>query len=313
MRTLRVGLFIACLGALGAAPCLAQAQAWPFDAARAQALQQAAAERLGVAPVRTIDLPGGLTMSLVLIPAGEFDMGAPADESPLDPDESPPARLSVAAPFWMASCEVTNQQYRLLDPAHDSRFMDTYWKDRVGPGPSLNGDTQPVVRVSWLQALSFSKWLTQTTGLPFRLPTEAEWEWACRAGTNTPWHCSADELFRYANYADATLETIKPWAPRDPDHSDGQAVTAPVGQFEPNAWGLRDMLGNVAEWTSSAYLPYPYAADDAHESPEAPGSRVVRGGSFDDRPRRARSAFRLSYLPDFRVYNVGFRVACDAG
>jgi len=297
---------------VGVAPSFAQAQSWPFDAAQAHALQQAAAAELGVAAQRTVDLPGGLTLSLVLVPAGEFHMGAPADESPLDPDESPPVRVSIAAPFWMARCEVTNQQYRVFDPAHDSRFMDTYWKDRVGPGPSLNGDTQPVVRVSWLQAVDFCRWLAQTTGAAFRLPTEAEWEWACRAGTDTPWSCPGEELFRFANYADATLQTIKPWALRDPDHSDGQAVTAPVGQFEPNAWGLRDMHGNVAEWTSSVYLPYPYAADNAHESPEAAGPRVVRGGSFDDRPRRVRSAFRLSYLPDFRVYNVGFRVVCDA-
>jgi formylglycine-generating enzyme required for sulfatase activity len=286
----------------------ADAAGWPFDGAEAKRRQAEAAQALGCPPERTLELPGGGMLTLVLIPAGEFVMGASADESRLDPDESPPFRVAIARPFWLGKCEVTNAQFRLFRPTHDSRAIDTNWKDRVGPGPSLNAEQQPAVRLSWFAARDFCAWLGRATGLTCRLPDETEWEYACRAGTNTTWVCAEAELARVANFADASLRALKPWALRDDSQRDGAAASADVGRYEPNAWGLHDMHGNVAEWCGSDYGPYPLVAARP-ASDTAP--KAVRGGSWDDRPRRVRSAFRQSYPPDYAVYNVGFRVVCE--
>jgi formylglycine-generating enzyme required for sulfatase activity len=304
---------------------------WPFDTAEAKRRQEEAAKALGGAIERRIDLDSQVKMTLVLIPAGEFMMGAPAGESPLDPDEAPQAWIKIEKPFWMGKYEVTNQQYHVFDPIHDSRFIDTHWKDRVGPGLPVNEDLQPVVRISWNDAMAFCRWLTEKCkgqGAPeFRLPTEAEWEYACRAGTATPYcfGAAADHLFKYANYADKSLSRAKPWALRDDSQSDNATVSSRVGQYQPNAWGLFDMHGNVAEWCLSVYRAYPYRSEDGRDAErDSPhfqtakmgtvpaGPRVVRGGSWDDPPRRVRSAFRQDYAPDYRVYNVGFRVVCPA-
>ena len=281
---------------------------WPFGGAEAKRRQQETAQALGCEVERTLDLPGGGTLTLVLIPAGEFVMGAPADESPLDPDESPPFRVVIARPLWLGRCEVTNAQFRLFRPAHDSRAIDTHWKDRVGPGPSLNGDQQPAVRLSWFAARDFCRWLGKAMGLTCRLPDEGDWEYACRAGTNTPWVCEQGNLARVANFADVSLRGLKPWALRDDSQRDGVAASAEVGRYQPNAWGLQDMHGNVAEWCGSDYGPYPLAVTRPISESDP---KAVRGGSWDDRPRRVRSAFRQSYPPDYAVYNVGFRVACE--
>ena len=309
MRTSSALPLLACV-LLGAAAHAAPQvyTGWPFDATEASRRQQDTALALGVPAQRTVDLPGGGSLTLVLVPAGEFIMGAPAGQSPLDPDESPAFRMRIARPLWVGRCEITNQQLRLFQPQHDSRTIDTHWKDRVGPGPSLNGENQPAVRLSWFAARDFCAWLSKCTGQPFRLPTEAEWEYACRAGTDTPWICPAHDLARYANFADASLGSLKPWALRDASQNDGVAASADVGRYQPNAWGLCDMHGNVAEWCDSVYQPYPLAGRAPAE-----GEQVVRGGSWDDRPRRVRSAFRQSYPPDYCVYNVGFRVVCEAG
>lgn len=318
--TRRRGLLLMLL-ALGAASSVVAApaasaaptdRAWPFDTAEARRRQQETAARLGCPPERSVTLPGGGQLALVLVPAGEFLMGAPKEESPLDPDESPPFRLTIGQPLWVGKYEVTNAQFRLFRPSHDSRNIDTHWKDRVGPGPSLNADDQPAVRLSWFAAVDFCRWLARSTGLPFRLPTEAEWEFSCRAGTNGPWVCGPDDLPRYTNYADASLGALKPWALRDAAHNDGAAAAAPVGRYLPNAWGLHDTHGNVAEWCGSLYGAYPAVEKLAAEGASEAAARVVRGGSWDDRPRRVRSAFRQSYPPDYGVYNVGFRVLCPA-
>ena len=286
--------------------------AWPLDAAEAQRRQTATAEQLGVPVERTVEVGDGVTMALVLVPAGEFVMGAPEGESTLDPDEAPRARLRLERPFYLGRCEVTNQQYACFDPAHDSRFIDTNWKDRVGPGPPLNEPQQPVCRISWHQVQEFCRRLGGRLGRTCRLPTEAEWEYACRAGTDTPFCCGTEgALPRFANFADASLGSLKPWAVRDQQVNDGAAASASVGRYQPNAWGLCDLHGNVAEWCGSVYRPYPYDVADGREDPAATGPRVVRGGSWDDRPRRCRSAFRLWYDPTFAVYNVGFRVLVE--
>jgi formylglycine-generating enzyme required for sulfatase activity len=285
---------------------------WPFDAAEA-ARRQAAA---GVPIERQIELGGGVTMKLARIPAGQFVMGQADGE----PDEQPLARVVIPEPFWMGVCEVTNQQYRRFDPSHESGYFAKRFQGADGPGLSLDGPRQPVVRVSWLRAMAFCRWLSQKTGMEFTLPTEAQWEYACRAGSAAPLSFGGPEadFSRHANMADLALGR-RPTAtggllllvdiPHDRRFDDGAVATAAAGSYLPNAWGLYDMHGNAAEWTLSRYAPYPYR-DDGRNSATSGGRKVARGGSFRDRPKRCRAAFRLSYPAWQRVHDVGFRVVC---
>ncbi|MEI6785820.1 MAG: formylglycine-generating enzyme family protein, partial [Verrucomicrobiota bacterium] len=145
--------------------------------------------------------------------------------------------------------------------------------------------------------------------------TEAQWEWACRGGTATPFsYGDRDANFSpFANLADTSLAGLTrgdspQWQPRDARFNDGAMVTVDVGRYQANAWGLRNMHGNAAEWTLSTYRPYPYVDNDGRNDPNSPDLKVVRGGSWYDRPVHARSAARLPYRPWQGVYNVGFRV-----
>ena len=292
---------------------------WPFDADEAKRRQTAA----GPETRRTVDLGNGVKLHLVLVPAGEFVMGS-VDNFP---DEEPQSRVHVDA-FWLGQFEITNEQYARFDPQHDSRHEVRHGMQFGVQGWPLNEPQQPVARVSWQQAMAYCNWLGKRTGQRFRLPTEAEWEYACRAGTATPFYFGdlETDFSTFANLADAKLRDAvshpykkeneplgnpskyDDWIPRDKRFNDGQLVSAPVGKFQPNAWGLHDMHGNVWEWTLSAAKPYPYGADEGPNEINAHQQRIVRGGSWRDRPRRARSSIRLTYEPYQRVYNVGFRV-----
>jgi formylglycine-generating enzyme required for sulfatase activity len=156
----------------------------------------------------------------------------------------------------------------------------------------------------------------------FRLPTEAEWEYACRAGSDSSLSYGAvgADFSKHANPADAAAAlfysvtggvVVLQDIPADQRYDDGAIVTAPVGSYQPNLWGLHDMHGNAAEWTLSAYAAYPYRSDDGRNDITSDAPRVVRGGSFYDRPNRCRSSFRLSYPAWQKVHNVGFRVVCE--
>ena len=263
-------------------------------------------------------------MELVHIPAGEFVMG----DRKGHPDERPLRRVKIAKPFFLGRVEVTNRQFRCFDPTHDSR-LETGDFEQFGPyqrGYPANRPDQPVVRVSWHRAMAFCRWLSAKTGRRFTLPTEAQWEYACRAGTATPlWYGGlADDFSPFANLSDATLHAvdyphvpaaIPAWRPADTRFRDGYRISAPAGSFRANPWGLHDMHGNVAEWTRSPYRRGgPPPGRDRASGPGAADRRarmVVRGGSWCDRPKRCRSSFRLSYPPDQAVYDVGFRVACE--
>lgn len=280
------------------------AEGWPFDAAEAQHRQAAAG-----LPKELQLAAGNSKIDCVLIPAGEFVIGSTDGPD----DEYPPTRVRVAKPFYLSRTEISNAQFREFDAGHDSRTIDIYAKDHTGPGPSVNQPAQPVVRVSWQEAMAYCDWLGRTTGQHCSLPTEAQWEYACRAGTATPlWFGEVKTDFaRYANLADRSLRnglhTVWPWIPAIETVNDGATVTRNVGSGQPNPWGLFDMHGNASEWTRTTYQPYPYA-DDGRDNGRPEGRKVVRGGSFYDRPERARSAFRLSYPSWQRVFNVGFRV-----
>ena len=295
---------------------------WPFDAAEAQRRQSQA----GPAISQQVDLGDGLMLHLVRIPAGEFVMGSATGVV----DERPQVTVRIDRPFWIGSCEVTNEQFARFDPTHDSR-VETKNTYQFGiHGYPANQATQPVVRCSWQEALAFCRWLSAQTGRPFSLPTEAQWEYAARAGTATPFFFGAldSDFSRFANLADAKLSEFASnpytvdqplqnptkyddWIPKDSRFNDGSLIQVQPGGYQANAWGLFDVHGNVAEWTRSTYRSYPHDVADGRDDPATVGRKVVRGGSWRDRPLRATSSFRLSYQPYQRVYNVGFRVACE--
>jgi hypothetical protein len=218
---------------------------------------------------------------------------------------------TIRQPFWMGGYEVTNRQYAQVDPRHDSRFehRGSWIFSEEYLGWPLNAPDQPVVRVSWEQAQDFCRRVSQRTGRRVRLPSEQEWEYACRGGTSTPfWFGSQNaDYSQYANLGDRSLRRLAAdsWNPKPPDltarderFDDGYLVSAPVGSFAANPWGLHDMHGNVAEWTSTWYA--------------VPGGRkTVRGGSWRDLPGDAHASQRYGYYPYQKVFNVGFRVVCE--
>lgn len=290
---------------------------WPFDRAEAERRQKAA----GSQTRRRIELgrkPDGTSIGidLVLIPAGEFVIGDPKGLR----DERPAVRVQIAKPFWMACGEISNEVFALYDDAHDSYVYDTNPNSfATSPGLPLNQPSQPVARASWRDAMAFCQWLSKKTGERFTLPTEGQWEWACRAGTDMPlWFGPLDADFsRQANVADKDFAVIRKGIGLrrvfDGRFNDGGQVSVPGGKYLANAWGLHDMAGNVGEWTLSAYRPYPYIENDGRNDGSPDGEKVIRGGSWHDRPARCRSAFR-NYLPAWMgAYDVGFRVVTPLG
>ena len=273
---------------------------WPFDAAEAQRRQADSGKFQ-----RQLDLGNGVTLDLVRIPKGDFVMG----EAGADPG---PTHVTIDKPFWIGRVELSNEQYARFDPKHDSRIErgDFLQFEEIERGYPANGPKQPVVRVSWNAAVAFCRWLSAKTGESCGLPTEAQWEYACRAGTTTPlWFGDLTKDFsKFANLADHTLRAmptfswglpsggVPPWRPAIDSINDGFRISAPVGSFAANAWGLCDMSGNVWEWTSGDFTPE---------------RKAVRGGSWSDRPQRATSTSRLGYRPWQPVYNVGFRIICE--
>jgi len=296
------------------------AKGFPMTAGAARQLQAARPD----GACRTLELGSGIKMTFVWIPAGEFVMGSLTGA----PDERPRSVVRIRQPFWMAAHEVSNGQYALFDPEHDTRYVDMHYMDQTVPGHIANHPDQPVARVSWAEAMRFCQWLSRKAGVTARLPTEAQWEWAARSGTGTQFfYGSMDADFgRFGNLADQSLRWYRmtydgpsalprryPYPPEmnfplhDERFRDGWHVVDYVGQTEPNAWGLKDVIGNVSEWTRSSYRPYPFAEDD--RSDERLGERkVARGGSWADRPADAGSSVRRAFEPWQKVHDVGFRV-----
>ena len=291
---------------------------WPFDLEEAQRRQREAGEFR-----RNIDLGEGVVLELVRIPAGRFVMGS----SDGNPNERPTAVVDVKSHFWMGRFEVTNRQYARFDSSHQSGVESMHGYQFGIHGYPLDSPSQPVARVSWYRALAFCDWLSEKTGLDFTLPTEAQWEYACRSGTDSPasYGDLDSDFSAFANLGDAKLREFAldtyinvhlvpnpnkydDWVPKDDRFNDGGFVSAEIGSYQPNAWHLCDLHGNVWEWTRSAMQPYPYDENDGRNDPSAAARRVVRGGSWYDRPKRCRSAFRLSYQPYQQAFNVGFRV-----
>jgi formylglycine-generating enzyme required for sulfatase activity len=285
-----------------------QVPEWPFDAAEATRRQSASG------PItRGFDLGNGVRLQMVRVPSGAFLMG--------NGQQQPFRRARIQRPFLMGQYEVSNEQYARFDPRHDSRLehADFLHFSSDQRGYPLNEPRQPVCRVSWNQARAFCQWLSARTGARFDLPTEEQWEYACRAGTATPlWYGTTEAAFnRYANLADTSFRKTKPayqdalgrplivpeWRPAVTAVNDGFRVSSPIGSFQPNPWGLYDMHGNVWEWTRDIY-------SDTQTTEESE-RRTIRGGAWSDRPKLATSATRWGYPPWQVIYNVGFRVVCE--
>jgi formylglycine-generating enzyme required for sulfatase activity len=214
----------------------------------------------------------------IWIPAGSFTMGSGAEDTLASDDEKPAHPVEVAG-FWIMRMEVTNEQYsRCVEAGACSAPSDNRWQD------DQYAD-HPVVNVDWQQASTYAEWVGG------RLPSEAEWEYACRG----------------------TDGRIYPWGNDPPNgdrlnYSQNVGDTKPVGSYPPGANGLNDMAGNVWEWTSSLYKPYPYVAEDGREDAKASGARTLRGGSWINDDLVVRCAVRgVSYLDDWGDH-VGFRV-----
>jgi formylglycine-generating enzyme required for sulfatase activity len=256
----------------------------------------------------SLDCGNGQALKLILIPAGEFQMGTPAlirgrlfntvHGGPRPPEEKQ-HKVRITKPFYMGIYTVTQAQYEALMGTNPSRYQD---------GKSAN---RPVEMVSWADAVQFCKKLSEKTGRLLRLPTEAEWEYACRAGTTTPFYTGETITIKQANIREQFVSRDV-WAESEVYHS-----TTPVGSYPPNWWGLYDMLGNVSQWCQDWYDGRYYNTSPVDDPPgPATGTwHVARGGSFDIKAGAdyCRSASRKEFLePDSeRSWTKGFRVVCD--
>jgi formylglycine-generating enzyme required for sulfatase activity len=260
-------------------------------------------------PARSSVLPtevvNSIGMKLKLIPAGEFLMGSPESDRDAYENEKPQHRVWITQPFYLGIHPVTRGQFQRFVEA--TRYQTDAEKDgqgKWGQDPKFTWrspgfdqtDDHPVVNVSWNDATAFSAWLSRQEGQEYRLPTEAEWEYACRAGTTTRLSFGDDEdaLGQYAWYA-----------------ANSKDQTHPVGEKKPNAFGLYDMHGNVWEWCWDGYDAAYYQKSPAVDprGPDPASDRVFRGGSQNNEPRYARSAYRYGFEPDTRHDYLGFRLA----
>jgi len=237
-----------------------------------------------------------LGMQLRLIPGGGYLIGSPDDEPGRYLNEGPQHYVTLS-PFYITVTEITNAQYgRFL--AATSHPAPLYWRDK-----NLNAPDQPVVGISWYDAVAFAQWLSRETGETYRLPTEAEWEAASRGGLTGqpfPWGTELPDAggrFR-ANYHPNTYA------------DDGYRYTAPVGRFPANDYGLFDMAGNVAEWCRDCYKTSYYTQSPALNpgGPRTGKTRVLRGGSWYSRARDLRCATRQAALPNNADGFIGFRL-----
>ncbi|HEX2825014.1 MAG TPA: formylglycine-generating enzyme family protein [Burkholderiales bacterium] len=270
---------------------------------------------------------------MVNLPAGRFLMGAAPGEEARENlaaefrKRSRPQRTVEIRAFRAGRAEVTRGEYRAFAEAtgrkgdgcfawNGREFEPDARRDWRTPGYAQD-DGHPATCVSWEDASAYVAWLSSRSGKRYRLLSEAEWEYAARAGSTTPrfWGADANAACAYANGADRSTQArvafAAEWnaAPCD----DGHAYTAPVGSFRPNAFGLHDMLGNAAEWTQDCWNP-DHGGAPADGSARTSGDcalRAVRGGSWEDAPVGVRAAYRVGSPTTVRVWTRGFRVAAD--
>jgi formylglycine-generating enzyme required for sulfatase activity len=246
-------------------------------------------------PTITNPLPDtNALVGMILIPASSFTMGSPSTEQDRDPDEGPPTQVTISQGFWMSQNPVTQEEYLSV----------------MGNNPSyFTGEMKrPVEQVSWNDATNYcgERTLRERAaghlpeGYAYRLPTEAEWEYACRAGSLTRFGYGEDPGYtQLGNYA---------WY-----DANSSSVTHPVGQKQPNAWGLYDVHGNIYEWCGDWYGTYPGGTVTDPQGPASGSYHVMRGGCWYYGARYCRSANRGSSTPDIRHSSIGFRVLLAPG
>jgi formylglycine-generating enzyme required for sulfatase activity len=245
----------------------------------------------------------GVSFKMVRVPAGEFLMGSPPDELDRQEDEVQ-HRVRISKDFWVGQTEVTQGLWKAVMGSNPSRFSNC-------------GDDCPVEMVSWEDCQEFIQKLNGIiSGGNFRLPTEAEWEYTCRAGTNGPYAGELDAIGWYGNNSgNRTINTltvynvVKDWEKCTETLMDNGCRTHPVGGKEANAWGLHDMHGNVFEWCQNWKEDYPLDSVTDSLGPSTGLRRVVRGGAWNGIACLCRSASRLELDPRHRSYFVGLRLA----
>lgn len=268
-------------------------------------------KKLGKAESFTLDLGGGVIKEMVAIPGGHFTIGSPQWELERLDNEGPQHQVTIK-PFFMGKFAVTQGQW-----ARVASFPKV--KIELDPDPSyFKGVDRPVEKVSWKESLEFCARLSLYSGITIRLPSEAEWEYACRARTSTPFHFGETISMNLANYRGTD------WADEDIEYKGSYAggpkgkyrqQTTNVGIFPANPFGLYDMHGNVWEWCQDDWrenydiamaegMPYVSEYNDTQR-------KVLRGGSWHSFPGSCRSASRLRGIPDSNPYHIGLRVACD--
>ncbi len=255
-------------------------------------------------------LGDAVVLEMVCIEIGKFLMGAPKEELESDEDERPQNPVTVK-PFWMSKYPITQAQWKAI------ASLPKIKRD-LKPDPSyFKGDNRPVERVSWYEAQEFCERLSQKTGRAYRLPSEAEWEYACRARTTTPFHAGATITTHLANYCGQNREINGVLCKGTYSHEFTGVYlkqTTEVGSFPANAFGLHDMHGNVWEWCADyRHEDYQDAPSDANAwvSDGNPEYRILRGGSWDSSPRFCRSASRFFENPNIPDKEFGFRVVCS--
>jgi formylglycine-generating enzyme required for sulfatase activity len=274
----------------------------PFDEQKAKSHQRAWAEYLGT----PVEVTNSIGMKLVLIPPGEFLMGSPESERDRGSDEQQ-HRVRITKPFFLGVHEVTQAEYQRVMGTNPSVFS------RGGSMRDKLGDTDtsqfPVEDVTWDDAVSFCSKLSQlpaeqTARRVYRLPSEAEWECACRSGTTTPFHFGGQLNGTQANCNGQVPYGTQTSGPR-------LERTAAVGSYSPNAFGLYDMHGNVWEWCHDWYEAkyYTNSPTDDPQGPTQYSFRVIRGGGWNRGAGNCRSAFRYGYQPANRSVSLGFRAA----
>jgi sulfatase modifying factor 1 len=239
-------------------------------------------------------ITNSIDIKLMRIPKGKFLMGSPEEEEGRGKSETQ-HEVTISQDFYMGATEVTQSQWRKLMGNNPSKFK---------------GDDLPVETVSWEEAVEFCKRLSKmpeekSAGRTYRLPTEAEWEYACRAGTTTPFHFGSQLNGKLANCNGTKphgTETEGPYLEK----------TTPVEKYSANAWGLYDMHGNVLEWCADWAAFYPTGPVIDPTGPANGSDRVNRGGCWISAAVSCRSAFRLRLVPSFRLYGLGFRVALSS-
>jgi formylglycine-generating enzyme required for sulfatase activity len=297
-----------------------------------------------------LDLGDNVTMKLVEILPGTFLMGSPKSEKGRNADEglapkdvvngNTQVRVTISKPYYMGVYEVTVGQYRqfskfdkrqkitIYGPSSQTYFQlggipDFDWAQKEERLKSEQNSDHPVLKVLPVDAQEFCKWLSEKTGRTVRLPSEAQWEYAARAGSTSRFYFgdSDNDLHKYGNYCDKSSLIGFPW--QDRKHSDGYNYSAPVGSFKPNAWGLYDMLGNAGEYCRGSYTDH-YSATGTTDpegpfiDPRNPSKSkyfVVRGGCFANPSALCRSAVRErrdSWSDRHNAYDVdGFRVIVE--